>query len=264
MDPRDVGVCEVLDVVRVVELPAFGDDGPELLFEHLPVFAQPLVSVVIVLTVLGDLVDEEQGEDLDTLGEQLALLVKMGQDGLSDLDAALPGFGDITDSLSRIEDSAIAQGDSVRETIDVRDEQALVRFDVIGCLIQVVLLAEDMGLVADSGGMAHEDLHPRSGCCLPGIDPFQIDVPLGPRQVVDPHALHAYLLHEFLVVRIEGIKGIDLVVMGHMRGGEVHREQGVEVLAKSLLRLAVVLSELLGLIQDEDRPVGGDDVDGAS
>ena len=135
---------------------------------------------------------------------------------------------------------------------------------MIGCLIQVVLLTEDVGLVADPGGMAHEDLHPGGGSCLPGIYPLQVDVPLGSRQVVDPHTLHAYLLHEFLVVRIEGIQGIDLVVMGHMRGGEVHREQGVEMLAQSLLRLAVILSELLRLIQYEDRPVGGDDVDGTS
>ena len=63
------------------------NDRYVLLLEDARVVAEGVLAVVVA--VLGDLVDEEQRQDLDALREKLALLVEVRADDFADLDAPL-------------------------------------------------------------------------------------------------------------------------------------------------------------------------------
>ena len=72
-----VDAVEVREVGRVEQCAVIVDYGVILFLKHAPIFAEGLHAVRVILAVLGDLVDEEQGQALDVLGEQLSLLLQV-------------------------------------------------------------------------------------------------------------------------------------------------------------------------------------------
>ena len=60
----------------------------------------PLLVGLVVVAVLGDLVDEEQRQHLDALGEERLLLLEVRLDRLADLDAADGRFVDVAGRLA--------------------------------------------------------------------------------------------------------------------------------------------------------------------
>ena len=111
-----------------------------LLLEDAGVVAERVLPVVVA--VLRHLVDEEQREHLDALREQLALLVEVGSDHLSDLDATLRLLGDITvGELSSDDHVTVAELDHVADGVDVRDDEIPVGLDSVGEVVEARALA---------------------------------------------------------------------------------------------------------------------------
>ena len=108
--------------------------------------------------------------------------------------------------------------------------------------------------------MLYLQLGPRLGW-LGRRDPdgFQIEVGIDPGQALYRDAAHSDLFHQLLVVGVDGIEPIHLVVLGLVGGGVAQDHQRVEF--RELLggRLAL---HLLRFIQDQDRTVFPDDIDG--
>ena len=80
---------QILDVVIITELTLQRFHDISVFFlEHISIDAVEGLSCLIVLLVLHDLINEEQGQNLDTLVEQFSFSLDMGQDGFSNLDTA--------------------------------------------------------------------------------------------------------------------------------------------------------------------------------
>ena len=108
----------------------FVTDRGVLFLEHARIVAEGVFTAVV--TVLGNLIDEEQREHLDALAEQLTFLVQMSAHNLPNLDTPLLFFGDITiGELPGAHYVAIAQLDHVTIGIDLGDEQTLVGFEPV-------------------------------------------------------------------------------------------------------------------------------------
>ena len=94
------------------------------------------------------------------------------------------------------------------------------------------------------------------------IQKKKIEITVSTGDMLHINSFDLDLLHELLIVCIESIQGIHHVMVDHVGSREVHREEDLEVLSESFLRGITV--ELLRFIEDEDWPVGSDNVDGPS
>ena len=168
-----------------------------LLLEYACVFAESVLAVVIA--VLADLVDEEQRQHLDALREQLALLLQVGADDLTDLDAPLRLLGHVLGDLTGADDRSVAQLDDVAVSIDIPNEQPLVRLDAAGDVVQVHALAQPFHLPLDALSGLHLQLDPRlrEVRALADLQPIHIQVGGAAGQVLDRDAAHRDLLLSF-------------------------------------------------------------------
>lgn len=180
---------------------------------------------------------------------------------LSDLYPAEVLLGGVAYDLSGTDADAVAELYIAAGRLYGCDKYVAIRLDSVGFDIEVVSIGEDAGRATDPGAERELDLDP-SPWRIPGVknEIVEIEVAGRPGDVLHLYPLDLYLLDQLLVVRIKGIQCVDQVVL-HLVGGRiVEGEQGVEVLAQGLLR--GLAAQLLGLVQDDDRTGGGDDVDG--
>ena len=110
------------------------------LFKNSGVLALPVRLVVV--TVLVNLVDEKEGQSLDSVTEELPLLVKMRAYNFPDLESALLFVGHIVGNLSSLEHLPIQEGDSVGDGIDLVDDETLVGFDTARNVVQTITLLD--------------------------------------------------------------------------------------------------------------------------
>ena len=147
-----------------------------LLLEHPRIVAESVLTAVVA--VLGDLVDEEQREHLDALAEQLAFLVQMGTNDLTNLDAPLGLLGDVpVGQLPCRDHIAAAQLDHVAVRVDLGDEQSPVGLDPVRDIVKVRAHVETLDLPPDARCRLHLALDPRTRFgALRDLDGVQVQV----------------------------------------------------------------------------------------
>lgn len=125
-----------------------------------------------------------------------------------------------------------------------------------------------MGFAFDPVGPGNIDLYLGArGYLLVEDYLLKIQIAGCPGEVLHFDSFDLDLLHEFLVVCIQRIEGIDQIVLHLVCGGEVHGEQRVEVFPKGfegLRLLLLVTQEFLRFIEDDDGVVRSYDVDGTA
>lgn len=264
MDAADVvsGGAQIVLVFAAEHGQIIVENGQILLLEHPAVFAQHLVAVFIVLTVLADLIDEEEGKGLDALRKEGLFLFKVGENGLTNLDAAHIGFGNIAHQHTGADGFAVGEGDGVACGINFGDGVALVLLQLVGFVVKVVADLHDACFTLDAIAVLDFQLHAgHRGLFWGEDDLLQEKVLVRTPEIPDLEALDLDLLDQLLVEGIQGIQNIHRVVLLGMGCGVVQAEERIEPLQR-LLGGGTLLAHLLGLVQNEDGPVGGDDIDG--
>src|SRR5690606_16234805 len=139
-------------------------EAPVLLLEEARVVAFDRIAVGVVLPVLRDFVDEEQGQHLDSEGAQALLLVQMFLDGAAD-HLALNGQGiNVTPRLARAQVLLSARHPKLQELIpfgntDLTDA-ALAVDGTAGRLLQVVAVVHGDLAPLYTSGCLDIQLHP--------------------------------------------------------------------------------------------------------
>ena len=204
-----------------------------LLLEHPRVLAERVFSGVV--TVLRHLVDEEQGQHLDTLAEEFPFLVQVGTDDLPDLDAALGVLRDVAiGELTGEDNVAIAQLDHVAVRIDVDHDEGPavgpVGLQPVRQIMKVRALLHPLDLPLDPRLGLDLDLNTgprRHSLC--DLHRFQIQVGGRPGQALHCDAPHGNLLDQLLVVGIQRVQTMDLGVLHLVSRGVPQHHQPIEV-----------------------------------
>ena len=135
---------------------------------------------------------------------------------LPDLNAALGFFGDVTvGELSSDDDITVAEFDDVAVGVDVGDEEALVRLDAIGDVMQVGTHIKALDLARDRPTFGlYLDLHAGPWfCALGDLDGIEVEVGRRAGQSLHGDASHRDLLDQLLVVRIERVEAVNFGVL---------------------------------------------------
>ena len=209
------GNCvQIADVVLIADLPLHGAENVVVLFlEHIRIDAVERMPNLIILLVLRNLVDEEQGQDFDTLMEKLSFPLKMGKNRFSNLNAAKLVFADLADDVTGKDFDAVQELHGVIASIDGLDHKAdFVLVQIAGIVIKIITDSDCCRFLADTGRTLAIKLN---GCRRVGfgkIDAFQIDKAFGCRAAGLRDALDGDFLDQPLVVRFHCIKAIDHVI----------------------------------------------------
>ena len=96
------GNCvQIADIVLIADLPLHGAENVVVLFlEHIRIDAVERMPNLIILLVLRNFVDEEQGQDFDALMEKLTLPLQVRKNRFADLNAAKLVFTDLADHVT--------------------------------------------------------------------------------------------------------------------------------------------------------------------
>lgn len=189
----------------------------------------------------------------------------MGTDDLADLDATLLIFCHILGYLTRADDVAVAQLDDVAVGVHFPDEQALVRLDAAGNVVQVHTLTQALHLPFDALGGLHLQLDPglREVRALADLQPVNVEVGGAASEVLDRDTTHGNLLHQLLVVCVDRVETVHLGALDLVGRRVAQSEQRVEQ-AERLQRLRGLLRvtlDPLRLVDDQNRTVRRDHVD---
>ena len=95
------------------------DNAPILLLKHIRIDAVEGFARLVVLLILCHLVDEEQGQHLDTLVEQLALTLNMRQDCLPYLYTSQLFLADLAHDLARREFETVEKFNGIVAPVDM-------------------------------------------------------------------------------------------------------------------------------------------------
>ena len=129
-------------------------------------------------------------------------------------------------------------------------------------MVQVIIHTQDTGLAVDGFIVTDFHLDASHGRLFGRKDNLlQEQITVSATEVLDFKALDLDFLDQALVVSIQSVQNIDHVVLDGMGSGIVQAEQRIEVL-QSLLGDGA--AHLLGFVQDQDRPVGFDDINGTT
>ena len=102
---------------------------------------------------------------------------------------------------------AIDKADGAFKTIDaLHDEVVTILVQLSTLFIEIEAFAHHSACLPGARGSLHVEADTRLWVALADDDFLQIDVAVGSRRAYLPDALHLNLLHEFLVVGIDGIQ----------------------------------------------------------
>ena len=259
----DFNAAEIFLIRRIEQSQILVQNVVVFFFKDTPVLTEQLVSVLIILAVLCNLVNEKQGKHFDSHIKELFFFLKMRLNRFSDLDSPHILLYHITDNL------ALANNCAVRESY-----RAVKRLNV-GNGIAVFILLHFAGLVVEviaDGKLKHFPLMTALLChfdfklCHRRLvrrkhNVFEIKILACAGKVLYLKALDLNLLDEFLIERIQSVKYIDKVVLLCVRGRVVQAEQRIEVL-KSFLR--DLTAHFLRFVQNDNRSVRLDNINRAA
>ena len=205
---------QIPDVVLVADLPLHGVENVVVLFlEHIGVDAVERMPNLIILLVLRNLVDKEQGQDFDALMEKLPFPLQVRKNRLTDLNAAKLVFADLADDVTGKDFDAVQKLHGVVASVNGLHHKAdFVLVQIAGIVIKIITDSDCCRFLADTGRTLAIKLN---GCRRVGfgkIDAFQIDKSLGCRAAGLCDALNGNFLDQPLVIRLHCIKAIDHVI----------------------------------------------------
>ena len=256
------GGFQVSLVGRVEQLNVVVGNINILLLKHFAVFTQNFLAVLVILAIFGNLVNEEQGEGLNTSGKQLFFLLKVGNDGLSNLDTAHILLRHITHHIPLEDGNAIGKGHSGPQRVNLGDNIALVLLHFLGGGIQAVANAQDTRFTV--GGLVIADFHFNlcHGRLVLGQDNlFQEHIMVSASEVLNLKALDLNPLYQTLVVGFQSIQHIHKIMLLLMGSGVIDGEQRIEVFQSLLGHFT---AHFLRFIQNDDGIVGCNHINGAA
>lgn len=170
MNPADIigGGAQIPLIGRIEHGQILIENRQIFFFKHPAILAKNLVAVLIILTILGNFVDEEQGQSLDTLIVELFLLFKVGKNCLSNLNAAHILFGNIADYITGMDHFAVGKGHGATDGINFRNDVTLVLLHLLGNIEQVITNAQNTGFPVDALIVADFQFNPGHGRLLGG------------------------------------------------------------------------------------------------
>ena len=126
--------------------------------------------------------------------------------------------------------------------------------------IEIIFEPKTPDLAFDLAGFEfYFQLYARNRFILGDVDTFQIQVGIGAGQAACLDTAHRNLFDQFLVVGVQGIQAVNTVVLGAVSGRVTENGQRLE-LGQSLH--GGFTFHLLWLVQNQDWPVCGNDIDG--
>lgn len=135
--------------------------------KHIGINAVERTPRLIILLILRDLVDKEQGQHLDPLVEKLPFPLNMGEDGFADLNTPELVFADLADDIARVDFHAVQKRHGIIPSVDCLDDIAdLVLIQIAGVIVQVVADADRCGFLADAGYALEVKLNGCRRVCL--------------------------------------------------------------------------------------------------
>ena len=137
-----IGGCNLTQIllIRGVEhRQILVENGGIFFLEDATVFSEDFVAVLVILTVLCNLINEEQRQCFDAHFKEFFLFLKVRLDGLSDLDASHILLDNITDNLPSVNDKTARKSNRSANRVNVGDNIAvLVLLHLIGLIVKVV------------------------------------------------------------------------------------------------------------------------------
>ena len=217
------------------------------------------------------MVDEEQTEHLDMLAEQLALTLQMGADGFTNLNTTDIVFVHAAHGIAFMQSQAVEEADdSLPAVYAFYDEVVVIFGKSATLLLQVEAFIHEFAYLFCSGLRLDVEADASLWIALADDDFLQIDVAVGGGTSYLSDTLHLNLLHQFLVVGIDGIQlihhiiYITLTVGGAIQKGKEGLEHGNTLTGLVLLihtqyRLRFIDNhDRMGLCQHVDRTAGAE------
>ena len=217
-----------------------------------------LLNAAFILTIFTDLIDEEQRQHLDAFAEKLLLLFEVRLDCLANLQPTKHGIRHVPARIAHGQRNAIGKTQRPVVGVHVGNHVALVLVQLAGLGVQVVTFRQQTQLPGDPILLPDLHLDPSlRGLVRRNLN--RLEVQIGARAGLTLHAnsADANLFHQLLVECVQRIQPVNLVVLLLVRGGIAQDEERVELLHR--LNRARAL-HLLGLIQNQNRPVGSNHI----
>ena len=215
------------------------------------------------------MVDEEQTEHLDMLTEQLALTLQMGADSFTNLNTTDIVFVHTAHGIAFMQSQAVEEADdSLSSVYAFYDEVVVILGKSPTLFLQVEALIHEFAYLFRTGLRLDVEADASLRIALADDDFLQIDVAVGGGTAYLPDTLHLNLLHQFLVVGIDGIQlihhiiYITLAVGGAIQKGKEGLEHGntltgLVFLVHTQYRLRFIDNhDRMGLCQHVDRTAG--------
>ena len=150
-----------------------------LFLKYLRINAIKWLASRIILLVLCHLINEEEGQHLDPLVEQLALPFKVGKDGLPDLKAAQLFLTDPPHDLTGKQLQPVQKLNMIVPSVDELHHKAVpVLLQSAGMVIEIVTNPYCSGYLTDTLCALTVKLDGGGGISFGKIDTFQIDIAL--------------------------------------------------------------------------------------
>ena len=184
----------------------------------------------------------------------------MGLNGFPNLNPTHIGFGHIAHHIAGPDGDAIGKSHGTAQRVDLRNGVALVLLHILRNEIQVIIHPEDAGFTVD--GLIITDLHLDPGHRrLLGRkhDLLQKQIAVGAPEVFHLKAFDLDFLDQPFVERIQRVEDVDQIMLNRMGCRIVQAEQWLESFQCFLGHSA---AHLLGLVQNDDGPVGRNHING--
>ena len=122
---------QVLNVRSVKEGDILVHDARVFFLEDLAVKTVDFVSVLVVLSVLRNLVDKEERENLDSTVEEFFFLLKVRTDSFSYLYSSDIPLGNVAVSVTKFDNLAVKEGYSIGKGVNLTDNETVILFHLV-------------------------------------------------------------------------------------------------------------------------------------
>ena len=231
----NINRAEIRHIIRIKHILGFIQGYHILLFKNLSISAKDLFSIIIILAIICNLIQEEKGQSLDSLVEKQTLFTEMRLYGLSYLYASLMLSCNITNQILNVELSTIRKFYEAMSTIhlinmNVADYKVTVLLKLIRKIIQTVTNCEILEL---SANFSRSLLVLKTKTSFRSIrlrqdNILQINILICTMKVLKLKANYLNLLYQFLVKGIKSIEDIYRIMSFLMSCRIVQSEQWFE------------------------------------
>ena len=129
----DFDATEILLIRSIKEGQIFVENSVVFFLKDTTILSEQFFAVLAILTILCNLVDEEQRQSFDTHFKELFFFLKVRLNSLSDLDSSHILLDHITDNLALTDYDAVGKGNCSTDRLNIGDNvTVLVLLHLIG------------------------------------------------------------------------------------------------------------------------------------